>query len=66
MEVYHLIHSFPMLTIVMVGLGNVSQVIEVDDVIIQRAVAAADGVLTLQLCKIDVEHMCTQIALFEF
>ena len=41
-----------------------SQVTEVDDVIIWRVVAAADGVLTLQLCKVGVELMCAQVALF--
>ena len=36
MELYHLIHSFSMFSLVMVGLGNVCWVIELDDVSIQR------------------------------
>ena len=50
----------------MVVLSNVSQVFVVDDVIIQGVVVAADGVLTLQLCKVGVELMCAKVALFKF
>ena len=36
MELYHMISSFPKLTLVMVGISNVCQVIEVNTVIIPR------------------------------
>ena len=54
------------MTLVMVGLGNVSWAIGVDDIIAQRVVAAVYAVLTLQLCTVSVELMCAWLLLFEF